>query len=441
MWLRGRHHIQYRSPQRASAPIPLECHSPADSQEGKQGKGNFGHTPLVRHLFVTQDYGPDLGGMARRHVELCRRFAPDEVVVSTVASSRAGAFDDAERYPIVREAFPFSAAKRFVNQLRWSESLVRHVRAGAQVLHLGNVRPCGYAAWTAAWRTGVPYVVYVYGGDVLHDFRKTRASRIKRMGSRAIFGSARGVVAISDWTADITRALLAELQLASPPPVRVIELGTDPAQFGAERDRGRLRARFGIGDAPLLLTVARLVPHKGQDVAIRALARLVAEVPRLTYLIVGGGDDGPRLTALAAELGVADRVILAGTLSDDEIAEAYATATVYLGLSRVDRGVHAEGFGISFVEAGASGVPSVAGDSGGVRSAVRDGQTGLVIPPEDVDRATAALRLLLSDEDLRRRMGAAARFAVETHYNWDRVARETLGFVHEVTSGGVRTAR
>ena len=347
-------------------------------------------SPTVRHLFVTQDYGPDLGGIARRHVELCRRFHPDEVVVSTVASPRGSGFDAGEGYAIVREPFPMSAAKRFVNQLRWSGSLVRQIRAGADVLHLGNVRPCGYAVWPAAWRTGVPYVVYVYGGDVLRELRKTRASALKRMSGRAIFGAARGVVAISDWTAGITRTLLTELQLARVPPVRVIELGTDPAHFGAERDRGILRARFGIGDAPLLLTVARLVPHKGQDIAIRAVARLAVEVPRLTYLIVGGGDDGPRLSALAAGLGVADRVVLAGTLSDHDIAEAYATANVYIGLSRVDRGVNAEGFGISFVEAGASGVPSVAGDSGGVRSAVRDGETGLVVPPEDIDRVTAA---------------------------------------------------
>ena len=389
----------------------------------------------MRHLFVTQDYGPDLGGIARRHVELCRRFAPDEVVVSTVAAPGATAFDVGESYSIAREAFSFSDARQFATQLRWSASMVRHVRAGAQVLHVGNMRPCGYAAWLAARRTGVPYIVYVNGNDVLRVLQKARTNRFKRIGTRAVFASARGVIANSDYTAGITRAVMAEIGVTRTPPVRMIELGTDPAQFGAARDRGMLRARLGIGDAPLLLTVARLVPHKGQDIAMRAMARVAGEFPRLTYLIVGGGDDRPRLTALAAELGLADKVIFAGTLGDDEIAEAYATATMYLGLSRVDRGINVEGFGISFVEAGASGLPSIAGDSGGVRSAVRDGETGLVVSAEEVDQVTAALRRLLSDHDLRRRLGAAARTAVETHYNWDRVARETLAFVREVTIG------
>jgi phosphatidyl-myo-inositol dimannoside synthase len=98
----------------------------------------------------------------------------------------------------------------------------------------------------------------------------------------------------------------------------------------------------------------------------------------------------------------------------------------------VDDGVNAEGFGISFVEAAASGVPSVAGDSGGVRSAVRDGETGLVVPPTDTDAVVHALRAMLSDGAFRRALGEQARRAVETYYNWDRVARETLAFARQM---------
>jgi phosphatidylinositol alpha-1,6-mannosyltransferase len=146
--------------------------------------------------------------------------------------------------------------------------------------------------------------------------------------------------------------------------------------------------------------------------------------------------DRGRLAALAHGRRVDDRVIFAGTLSDDEVAEAYATATVYAGISRLDDGVNVEGFGISFVEASASGVPVLAGDSGGVRSAVRDGETGLVVAPNDVATIAAALRTLLAEPELRARMGAAGRRAVETHYNWDRVAEETRAFAVRVTGGG-----
>jgi phosphatidylinositol alpha-1,6-mannosyltransferase len=179
-----------------------------------------------------------------------------------------------------------------------------------------------------------------------------------------------------------------------------------------------------------MLTVARLVAHKGQDVAIRALALLPADVH---YLIVGSGPDEPRLRSLAAQVGVADRVTIAGALDDADVAEAYATASVYVGLSRRDGDVSVEGFGISFVEAGASGTPSVAGDSGGVRAAVRDGETGIVVAPTDPIAAATAIGALLANEARRAAMGAAARRAVETYYNWDRVARDTMAFVDAVT--------
>jgi phosphatidylinositol alpha-1,6-mannosyltransferase len=389
----------------------------------------------VRHLFVTRDYGPDLGGMARRHVELCRRFAPDEMIVSTVEAADGGAFDAGESYAIHRQAFPFPRAKRFQNQIPWTRALLAECRRGVDLVHCGNIRPCGYGVWWTSVRTGVPYVLYVYGGDLLRERRGARRSAQRRFVGRRIFGRALGVVTISAWSADLAREVMQALGLRAPRPVAAIDLGTDPSYFHPGRDTGALRRRFSLGDGPLLVTVARLVPHKGQDVALRALARLAGDHPDLRYLVIGVGHDAPRLRALARDAGIADRVIFAGALSDADVAEAYATATVYIGLSRVDDTVNVEGFGISFVEAAASGVPSVAGDSGGVRSAVRDGETGFVVAPADDEAAAGAIRRLLADRALRDAMGRAGRRAVETHYNWDRVARETIDWTRALVRG------
>ncbi|HEX2780058.1 MAG TPA: glycosyltransferase family 4 protein [Gemmatimonadaceae bacterium] len=391
----------------------------------------------MRHLFVTQDFPPDRGGMARRHFELARHFPGFEMAVSTVAHPRGASFDAGQPFAIDRRPFDFAHAKLITNQLRWARALVAE-RDAYEVLHCGNVRPVGYAVWWAARRTGVPYLVYVNGGDVLRERDKTRGW-LKRAAARRIFGDAAGVVANSPWTAGVTEEVMRRAGVTDPPPVAAIDLGTDPAHFRPDRDGGALRARFALGDHPVVLTVARLVPHKGQDAGIRALAALAPELPNLRYLLVGEGHDEARLRALAASLGVADRTVFAGVLSDDEIAEAYATATVYLGASRLDRGINVEGFGISFIEAGASGTPSVAGDSGGVRAAVRDGETGLVVPPQDLDAVAGALRALLLDAPRREAMGRAARAAVESHYNWDRVARETRDFAERVA--GARGSR
>ena len=387
----------------------------------------------MKHLFVTQDFLPDLGGMARRHVELVRRY-PEPMSVSTVAAPDAARYDAAEEYAIERQPFTFARANRFANQARWGRWLVKRCRDRIQVLHCGNIRPVGYAVWWAHKRLRIPYVVYVNGGDLLRERVKAKRSALKRRTARLILGDAAGIVATSAWCADLAREVMREVGITSPPPVAALDLGTDPVRFRPGNDTGTLRLRWGIRRAPIVVTVARLVPHKGQDVGIRALARLRDEFPTLRYVLVGEGHDEARLRNLAAELDVMDRVGFAGPMRDDELPEAYATSTVYLGASRIDNEVNAEGFGISFIEASACALPIVAGDSGGVRSAVRDGETGFVVNPTDVDAVAEALATLLRDVSLRDQMGVAGRRAVETHYNWQRVADDTARFVRECVS-------
>lgn len=384
----------------------------------------------MRHLFVTQDYGPDLGGMARRHVEVCRHLAPDQVVVSTVAARRNSDFDAGEDYPIHRQKFAFPQANRVGNRVGWARDLVSMARH-SDVIHAGNIRGSGYAAWWAAGRAKIPYLVYVNGGDLLRE-KKKASSLARRLGARKIFASSAAIVATSRWVADLSAEVMDIVGVRRPPPVRAFDLGTDPAFFHPRSDTGELRSRWKVGRAPLLLTVARLVRHKGQDIGIEALAKLTGEFPDVRYVIVGEGPDESRLRSIAAALGVADRVVFAGVLADHELPEAYATASIYLGASRVDREIDVEGFGISFIEAAACAIPSVAGDSGGVRSAVRDGETGIVVPPTDVDAVAGALASLLRDAALRQRMGRAGRAAVEQHFNWERVGRDTRALAREV---------
>jgi phosphatidylinositol alpha-1,6-mannosyltransferase len=388
----------------------------------------------VRHIFVTQDYPPVGGGMSRRHVELCRRFgdgAATTMEVSTVSADDGGKFDRGEAYPVYRQSFSFDEANRFANQMRWGYWLSRHSRGKIDVIHCGNIRPVGYAITWPHTRLGLPYLMYVNGGDLLREKMKSR-NGLKRAGARRLLGNASGIVATSRWVAELAGEVMDLVGIESMPPVGAFDLGTDPVRFHPSWDTGSLRTKWSTGDSPIMLTVARLVPHKGQDSAIRALAALRNEFPDLHYVMVGDGHYESGLRDLARELGVEDRVVFAGLLPESELAEAYATATLYVGLSRVDREINVEGFGISFLEAAASGVPAVAGDSGGVRSAVRDGETGIVVPPQDIPSISAAIGSLLRDTSRRENMGRAARKAVEDHYNWDRVARDTREFTYQV---------
>lgn len=395
----------------------------------------------MRHIFVTQDYGPDRGGMARRHVELVRRFSneSERMEVSTVRIDGDTNFDRGEHYRINRQPFHFREANRFTRQLRWARWLTRYAKSRIDVMHCGNIRPAGYAVLWTKMRLGIPYIVYVNGGDLLRERDKGRKSTFKRRTSREILENAAGVAATSKWVADLASDVMREAGVVNPPRVEALALGTDPEKFSASRDTGALRAKWGIGAAdPVILTVARLVPHKGQDVVVRALPALSTAFPSLKYVVVGEGHDETRLREIAIELGVQDKVLFAGPLSEVDLPEAYATATIYAGPSRVDNEINVEGFGISFLEASASGLPVVAGDSGGVRSAVKDGETGIVLPPRDVEAWTAVLGDLLRSDAKRKAFGDAGRKAVEDHYNWDRVAHDTRDFTLEVTRGTKR---
>ncbi len=368
--------------------------------------------------------------MARRHAELVRRYG-EPMNVSTVAHEAAGPPDAAAQFRIDRQDFPASTAKLFANEIRWGRWLAQRCGTGIDVIHCGEIRPVGYAVWWAHSRTQVPYVIYVNGGDLLRERRKTSRHWTKRVSAYRLFTDSAAVIANSEWTATLAHEVMREVGVTKPPPVAAIDLGTDPEQFNPGRNTGELRATLGIGAVPMMLTVARLVPHKGQDTAIHALALLRDVFPELHYVIVGKGDDETRLRSLATALGVAERVHLVGHLDDASLADAYATSSVYVGLSRLDNSVNVEGFGISFVEAAASGTPSVGGNSGGVTSAVLDGKTGIVVDPSDAAAAASAISTIIGDASLRSRMGAAGRSAVESHFNWDRVAAETRGFVHQ----------
>jgi phosphatidylinositol alpha-1,6-mannosyltransferase len=156
------------------------------------------------------------------------------------------------------------------------------------------------------------------------------------------------------------------------------------------------------------------VPRKGFDVVIDAISSL----PGVQLAIAGAGRDRKRLEKRAG-----GNVRFLGRVSDADLPRLYACADVFAMCCR-DRwnGLEAEGFGIVFLEAAACGVPAVAGRSGGSHEAVADGETGFVVNPRDVGEVCAAIARLVEDDELRARMGAAARRRALDEFAYDRLA-------------------
>ena len=157
---------------------------------------------------------------------------------------------------------------------------------------------------------------------------------------------------------------------------------------------------------------------------LKAVAQLRKQNVDVHYLVIGAGKQKEAYKKLAEDLKIADAVRFAGTVPDQDLPALYNAASVYLGVSRRADGTRVEGFGIALAEASACGLPVVAGNSGGLAEAVRDGETGIVVEPDAPGAVAEALGRLLSDQLLARRLGQGGRKAVETYFNWDRVIRD-----------------
>jgi phosphatidyl-myo-inositol dimannoside synthase len=349
-------------------------------------------------LLVTNDFPPKVGGIQSYLWELWRRLPPEEVTVLTTSSADGAAFDAAQAFRIVRAGasvlLPTPALARRV------DALAREVGAGLvfldPALPLGAIGPRLRSA---------PYVVVLHGAEVTVPGRLPGSRSLLRR----VLRRAAGVLAAGSYPArEAARAAGRALPGLLVPP------GVDVDRFRPAEPAGKAetRRRFGLPDGvPLVLGVSRLVPRKGFDTAIDAVARLDRSVH---LAVAGAGRDRARLARRADRAGLGGRFRLLGRVPDAALADLYAAADVFVMCCRERwAGLEAEGFGIVFLEAAACGVPAVAGRSGGADEAVADGHTGYVVDPRDSSSVAGALDALLSDPGLRQRMGAGARRRAE----------------------------
>ena len=357
--------------------------------------------------------------------ELALRYPPNSLLVSTGRHPGSAASD--AQFPQPIDHAPIRATRlRTINGLVvWTaraSALARRTRPG--FAWCAELKPAGYPARWLSARSGLPYGVMVHGTELLLLQAKMGRSRFKSWTARQLLGGAAVVVANSGWTGDLARAALGALDRPAA-PVRVVPLGTTPQRFRPGLDARAVREKYGLDGGPWLLTVSRLDWHKGIDTVIRALPAVRAAVPGVRYAVAGVGTVRPHFDRLVADCGMGDAVRFLGFVPDDELPALYNAVDVYVGASR-RYDLLAEGFGIAIVEASACGLPVVGGRAGGVPDAVRDGETGILVDPDDAAAVAHGITRLLDDVELRRRMGAAGRRAVETYYNWDRVARDLM---------------
>ena len=362
----------------------------------------------MKHLLVTNDFPPKIGGIQSLLWEWWRRLPSDRFAVLTSPYAGAAEFDAAQPFRVERVAEPVLLPHPIM--VRRVNDLAR--RFGAELVVLDPAVPLGLIGPSLA----LPYDVVLHGAEVTVPGRMPGSKQALAY----VLRNARHVIAAGSYP-----AAEAERAAGRALPTTIVPPGVDVERFrpltALERDESRRRFELPI-DGRVVLGVSRLVPRKGFDNAIRAVARLAPTHPDVVLAIAGGGRDEQRLRRLAADLGAPVRFL--GRVPNDDLPRLYGCADVFTMLCR-NRwgGLEQEGFGIVFVEAAACGVPQVAGDSGGAAEAVADGETGLVVrDPDDVSEAVAALRHLLDDDAERQRMGKAARRRAEVEFSYEVLA-------------------
>lgn len=202
-----------------------------------------------------------------------------------------------------------------------------------------------------------------------------------------------------------------------PPGVDTERFAPDPVA------RQRLRVRLGLGDAPTILCLSRLVPRKGQDMLIRALPLIRREIPDVVLVVVGGGPYADTLHRLARDEGVDDKVFFTGSVPAEELPAYHNVADVFAMPARTrGGGLDVEGFGIVYLEASATGVPVIAGRSGGAPETVIEGETGTVVDGRDVPAIALAALAMLTDRSAAAAMGATGRVVAEERWQWRHMA-------------------
>jgi len=379
---------------------------------------------------ISYDCLPKIGGAHMWLYEVYRRW-PTPVSFFTSeysddAATAAGerAFDAASHgsLTIHRQARPIRQLSLLSPDCLASyRAHVRALRAlsGRPVrLHAVRAFPEGFAGLLYKWRhpRSTRLIVYAHGEEILIS----RLSRQLDWMTRRVYAAADLVIVNSESTRRLVLETAPRARIACiHPGVDVASFAPAPAAIAAWRESLGLRA-----DTVVIGSVARMEARKNQAALIRAVATVRDEGSAVALVCGGDGPERERLTALARELRVEDRVRFAGSVSDQEKKLIFTGCDIH-AMPSVQLGEMIEGFGIVFLEAAAAGKPSICGDIGGQSEAVLDGKTGLVVDGRDDARVTEAVRSLVRDRALRERLGSAG-LAWARENDWSAVLTKTL---------------
>ena len=368
---------------------------------------------MPKVLIVTNDFPPRAGGIQSFIHALALRLPAGGVVVYAPAWEGAAEFDQRQPFPVLRHPTSLMLPVPTVRN-RAIRALTEH---GCDTVLFGAAAPLGLLA-PALRKAGARRIVAVTHG---HE-----AGWAALPGARTLLRRIGDSVDVVTYLGEYFRVRLAQaLSPAAAARMARLAPGVDTTAFRPGAGGAAIRAQLGLADRPVVVCVSRLVNRKGQDTLLRAWPAVRAAAgsdPAL--LLVGSGPADGRLRRLASQLGVADSVLFAGQVPWAQLPAYYDAGDVFAMPCRTRRrGLDVEGLGIVYLEASATGLPVIAGDSGGAPDAVLAGETGYVVPGRSAAAVADRISRLLADPAGARAMGEKGLAWVDREWRWDLVAQ------------------
>jgi phosphatidylinositol alpha-1,6-mannosyltransferase len=392
---------------------------------GLKNRMTEGKAPKI--LFITEKFPPSEGGSRVYYYNLCKNYPSSEVFVLTKRIKGWEAFDRTETLSIIRRGKPLGNWKyyqipKIASPLMWTIYLT--LRERIDIIHCGDFFPAGAIGLVMKKLFGKPYVYYVHG----EGYTWFNQFRLQPKIRKTILRNADRIVAACSYAAE---GVLRDLNGCNV-PVSKINPGVEYRKFHPDQKNKRLLRDLGVAGRKVILTLGRLVDRKGQDTVIRAMPKIIAEVPEAVYIIGGRGPYEKNLRNLAEECGMSSHVIFLGFVPNEQVPDLFSICDVFAMINRDTDVQGPEGFGMVFTEASAAGRPVVGGKSGGTGDSIIDGVTGYRVDPLNVERVAEHIVRILKDDELRDSLGKQGRQWVERTFDWKLKGKQLEALNREV---------
>jgi phosphatidylinositol alpha-1,6-mannosyltransferase len=369
---------------------------------------------MKKILIITLEFPPQIGGIATYVHNLASALDPNKTIVLAPPMKNSKEWDEAQKYKIVRKKllFPKFIWPRWLRTCWHVRRIVK--KEGIELIMVHHVLPVGYVGIINKKLRHIPFLLFTHGTDLIvgtrNWWKRKMVKAVSKGTEQIIFNShslqKRFLHILPDFQDKTTVVYPCPSQeYLAVPNAEII---------------GQLKSKYGLEGKKVLLSVSRLEEGKGFPHMVRILPEILKSVPNLVWVIVGSGVKEQEILERIQRENLQNIVRFVGDAPFGDLSKYYHLADAFLLLTHPDEG-REEGLGLVFLEAAASGIPAIAGRSGGVEEAVLHGKTGLVVDVYRGDKELVkAIVELLNNKELALRLGKQAQERIKTEFQWEK---------------------